>query len=72
MDSIHAGSPVAGFNYWTWGGEGRAAHSNGWWRPGDSFMGDPPQEQQGLNSIFNTDSTTLAIFDKYKPELVQQ
>jgi mannan endo-1,4-beta-mannosidase len=71
VDSIHNGAPIAGFNYWTWGGEGRAAHPDGWWRPGDSFMGDPPQEQQGLNSIFNSDSTTLGIFDKYKNELVQ-
>ena len=71
VDSVHSGAPVAGFNYWTWGGEGRAAHPDGWWRPGDSFMGDPPQEQQGLNSIFNSDSTTLTIFDKYKTQLVQ-
>jgi hypothetical protein len=26
-------------------------------------MGDPPQEEQGLNSVFDTDSTTGIISD---------
>lgn len=65
VESIHAGSSMAGLNYWTWGGEARASHDDYRWRVGDSFMGDPPQEPQGLNAIFTSDKSTLALFRKY-------
>jgi mannan endo-1,4-beta-mannosidase len=61
-DSAAAGAPIAGTNFWSWGGEGRAQHLDYKWRPGDPFTGDPPQEPQGLNSVFDVDTTTLAIF----------
>ena len=60
-DSAAAGAPIAGTNFWGWGGEGRPQHPDHKWRPGDPFLGDPPQEPQGLNSVFNTDSSTIAI-----------
>jgi mannan endo-1,4-beta-mannosidase len=28
---------------------------------GDDYCGDPAQEAQGLNSVFATDTTTLAV-----------
>jgi len=31
------------------------------WRKGDPFVGDPPQEPQGRNSIFQSDTSTLRI-----------
>ena len=60
-DSARAGSPMAGTNIWTWGGEGRSVHPDNVWRTGDPFVGDPPQEPQGFNSIFLGDRSTLAI-----------
>jgi mannan endo-1,4-beta-mannosidase len=60
-DSASAGAPIAGSNFWAWGGEAIAARTDGTWRLGDPFSGDPPQEPQGQNSVFNSDSTTLAI-----------
>ena len=60
-DSARSGAPIAGTNFWAWGGEARAAHPDFWWKPGDPFMGDPPQEPQGMNAVFMTDSTTLSI-----------
>ena len=69
VDSAVAGSPMAGLNFWAWGGEGRARHGDYIWRPGDSFTGDPPQEAQGLNSVFSTDTTTLRVFLKYNRAL---
>ncbi len=60
-DSARAGAPMAGSNFWTWGGEGRAQHPDGVWRAGDSFVGDPPQEPQGRNSIFMCDASTINI-----------
>ena len=60
-DSASAGAPIAGSNFWAWGGEVFGVQPDGKWRVGDPFVGDPPQEPQGLNSVFNSDSTTLAI-----------
>ena len=60
-DSAKAGAPIAGTNFWTWGGEGRAQHNDAIWQTGDEFTGDPPQEPQGLNSVFDSDKSTLKI-----------
>lgn len=59
----------AGSNFWSWGGFGEARHDNFWWQPGDPFTGDPPQEPQGLNSVFADDSTTLDIIKKHAENL---
>lgn len=64
-DSASVCAPIAGSNFWTWGGYCRAAHEDFIWREGDTFMGDPPQEPQGLNSIFDTDTSTINILKKY-------
>jgi len=56
-----AGDPVAGWNFWAWGGAGRAANADYWWRPGNDFVGDPPQEEQGLYSVFDSDGSTLEV-----------
>jgi len=50
---------VSGCNFWAWGGEARPRHEQ--WQVGDPYMGDPAQEQQGLNSVFDCDTTTLEI-----------
>ncbi|MGD8176404.1 glycoside hydrolase 5 family protein [Marinimicrobium sp. ARAG 43.8] len=55
------GSAIAGTNFWAWGGYGRAAQENFKWLEGDDFTGDPPQEAQGLNSVFDTDDSTLSV-----------
>lgn len=60
-DSARAGAPIAGYNLWGWGGEAAARHPDGMWRKGDPFVGDPPQEPQGRNSIFVSDTATLSI-----------
>jgi mannan endo-1,4-beta-mannosidase len=60
-DSARAGAPIAGYNFWAWGGEASARHADGVWRKGDPFVGDPPQEPQGRNSIFLSDTSTLQI-----------
>jgi mannan endo-1,4-beta-mannosidase len=56
-----AGDPVAGWNFWAWGGAGRAGNPDYWWRPGNDFVGDPPQEEQGLYSVFDSDDSTLRL-----------
>lgn len=46
-----------GCNFWAWGGFGRATEGHVFWKVGDNYLGDPAQEEQGLNSVFDTDST---------------
>jgi len=59
-DSVAAEGAFAGTNFWAWGGEGRAQHADFMMKVGDtSFVGDPPQEPQGRNSVFDCDRTTL-------------
>ncbi|MGE5315725.1 MAG: glycoside hydrolase 5 family protein [Acidobacteriota bacterium] len=60
-DSARAGSPMAGSNFWAWAGEGRTRNPDAMWRTGDPFTGDPPQEPQGVNSVFDTDRSTITI-----------
>lgn len=64
-DSARAGAPVAGTNFWGWGGEGRGKNADDLWRPGDPFVADPPHEPQGYNAVFNSDRTTLAIISEH-------
>jgi len=55
------GKAIGGYNFWGWGGLGRAANSDFWWLPGDPLTADPPQEQQGLYSVFDSDKSTIAL-----------
>ena len=68
-ENAAAGSPMAGTNVWAWGGEGRGQHPDDKWLPGDPFVGDPPQEPQGLNSIFDSDLSTLSIFKAHAAKM---
>jgi len=56
-------------NFWGFGGEGKAVTKDGKWNPGDPLTTDPPQEPQGLNSVFSSDKSTLEIVKKYNQEL---
>ncbi|MGE5353295.1 MAG: T9SS type A sorting domain-containing protein [Acidobacteriota bacterium] len=62
--SAKGGSPIAGSNFWGWGGEGRSPNSDFIWRVGDPFVCDPPMEPQGLNSVYDTDSSTIEVLRK--------
>lgn len=61
LESRDKGEPLAGVNFWGWGGfAGQSAESD-FWRPGDDYCGDPAQEPQGLFSVYASDSTTLSL-----------
>jgi mannan endo-1,4-beta-mannosidase len=65
FDLIHQdrekGGLFAGCNFWAWGGFAEQAPGHIYWEKGDDYTGDPAQEQQGLNSVFTTDSTIEII-----------
>jgi mannan endo-1,4-beta-mannosidase len=50
--------PIAGANFWAFAGEARPRPDQPFCQPGDALMGDPPMEEQGLNSVFNSDRST--------------
>ena len=69
-NSKQAGKPLGGINFWGWGGEGRTTQKDGMWKQGDiTYTADPYSEAQGLNSIFDTDKSTLEIISKYAHEM---
>ena len=52
-----------GLNFWGFAGYAKPNPKsiNGKWEIGDDFSADPPQEPQGWNSVFATDTTTLEL-----------
>ena len=67
---------LAGANFWGFGGYAKTDQVRGKWEIGDDFTGDPPQEPQGLNTVFAKDESTLQLIKKYNiilnPEAVQK
>jgi mannan endo-1,4-beta-mannosidase len=60
--SASAGGPAAGDNFWAWAGSAR---------PGDGLVGDPPHEEPGWYSVYNTDESTIAIIAAHGEEMAQ-
>lgn len=52
---------LAGCNFWAWGGLAEPSSEHVYWQPGDDYTGDPAQEEQGLNSVFTSDTSTLDL-----------
>jgi cephalosporin-C deacetylase len=61
VQSAKEGGLFAGLNFWSWGGFAEQSATNIYWQPGDDYCGDPAQEQQGLNSVYASDESTVAI-----------
>jgi mannan endo-1,4-beta-mannosidase len=57
-ESCRNGRALQAANFWAWGGEGRASASE---NSAGKLLGDPPCEPQGLNSVFDTDTSTQAV-----------
>ena len=59
LESYEQQKCLAGLNFWGFGGYGIAHPEHEKWEKGDDFTGDPPQEPQGLNTVFASDFSTL-------------
>ena len=55
------GGHVAGANFWAFGGTARPRPGQTFWKAGDEYMGDPPMEEQGLNTVFDSDESTWRV-----------
>ena len=59
---ISKGGPMAGDNFWAWGGASR---------PGDDWLGDPPHETPGWYSVYDRDKSTITIISSHAMGLAQ-
>jgi mannan endo-1,4-beta-mannosidase len=56
---------IAGANFWAFGGTARPIPGQIFWKAGDNYMGDPPMEEQGLNTVFDSDKSTFDLIQSY-------
>jgi mannan endo-1,4-beta-mannosidase len=69
FSAVESAEAIAGSNFWAWGGEGRPAKPQAIWKRGDQFIGDPPHEYQGWYSVFDTDTTTIAVIREFAAKI---
>lgn len=67
--SIGSGGPIAGAGFWAFGGTARPKKGQIFWKKGDEYMGDPPMEEQGLNTVFDSDASTWRLISSYVKKL---
>lgn len=67
--SSQTGDQLAGVNFWGWGGYANPSSEHVYWQRGDDYTGDPAQEEQGLNSVFASDSSTVALIRETNEKL---
>jgi mannan endo-1,4-beta-mannosidase len=66
------GRHLAGVNFWAFGGEAKLVKNQPFWQKGDDYTGDPPMEEQGLNSVFETDKSTWKVISRFSKMLVKR
>ena len=59
LSQVNDSVGLNGCNFWAWGGSARVQHD--FWHRWDDYTGDPAQEEQGLYSVFITDTTTIEV-----------
>lgn len=62
---------IGGVNFWAFSGSGRPSHQQLLWKNGDDVLGDPPVEEQGLNSVFDSDAGTWEIIASFASQLMK-
>ena len=60
---------LAGCNIWAWGGFAVPPLDHDYWFKGDDYTGDPAMEQQGLNSVFMSDKSTIELIKEINMKL---
>lgn len=59
FDLVKNSGKLSGCSFWGWAGLASQLHYK--WQPWDDYTCDPAFEEQGLNSVFAADSSTLRI-----------
>lgn len=60
---------LAGASFWAFGGTSRPFKNQIFWKQGDDYMGDPPMEEQGLNTVFDSDGSTWKVINSFSKSL---
>ena len=60
-----ASQTLAGYNFWSFGGAARPVPGQVFWKAGDAYLGDPGGEEQGLNSVFDSDKSTWKLIKSF-------
>ena len=68
-DSAKTDGYLAGAAFWAFGGTSRPIKNQIFWKKGDDYMGDPPMEEQGLNTVFDSDKSTWKVINSYSKSL---
>ncbi|MEJ7737177.1 MAG: glycosyl hydrolase [Chitinophagaceae bacterium] len=72
LDSKRSNGNLAGLNFWAYGGIAKTTEGQDWWKEGDPYTGDPTLEEQGLNSIFNSDKSTWVVIDSFSKQATKK
>lgn len=64
---IRDSGKIAGCNFWGWGGSANVKDVI--WKRWNDYVCDPAQEEQGLNSVFKCDSTTMNIIKEMTEQI---
>jgi mannan endo-1,4-beta-mannosidase len=63
---------LAGAAFWAFGGTARPVKNQIFWKAGDDYMGDPPMEEQGLNTVFDSDKSTWKMINSFSKSLSRE
>jgi mannan endo-1,4-beta-mannosidase len=69
-ESVNSNGHLAGAAFWAFGGTARPIKNQIFWKSGDEYMGDPPMEEQGLNTVFDSDRSTWKVINSFSKNLV--
>ena len=69
LSSVKEGGVINGANFWAFGGMGRPTYKQKLWQKGEDMLGDPPFEEQGLNTVFDADISTWKLITNFIKKL---
>lgn len=69
LKSKNENGPLGGANFWSYAGSIKPVHTH--WEKGDEYIGDPPMEEQGLNVVFDSDTSTWDIIFSFYNKIKQ-
>ncbi|MCZ8196917.1 MAG: cellulase family glycosylhydrolase [Flavobacterium sp.] len=69
--AISNNEPFVALNFWGYAGIAKNNPKDGKWKIGVDFTTDPPQEPQGLNSVFSDEISTLDLIRKYNLKIIE-
>lgn len=64
LSYVRTNPHIAGANFWAFAGTARSIKGQLFWKKGDQYTGDPPMEEQGLYSVFDSDKSSWREISK--------